>query len=125
MLETITTLKVHHELVGKHSLYCRETPHVHRWGITLSLRGKPSENGMIVNLLDVENYLQMLVEPLQSTFLNEKFPSPTCEVIAKWVFERTHQDQPKWNVHQVEVRLKEQDGSEWGSAIVEAVDYTK
>jgi len=67
----------------------------HNYALDLAVAGEPDpENGMVVNLLDLDRILKEEVDrPLDHRNLNEEIPEfrgtvPTAENLARWIWDR-------------------------------------
>ena len=83
-----------------------EEPHEHDFKITVSVKGVPDKDGMVVNFIDLKALIaEKIIIPLQGRLINEVIPVPTAENIAIWAW-----DQLKGELNLAEIRLTEAPG---------------
>jgi 6-pyruvoyltetrahydropterin/6-carboxytetrahydropterin synthase len=65
-----------------------EVLHGHTYHLSVTIQGKPDQNGMILDFLVLkEIVIQNILSKIDHRLLNDLFQNPTTEIIAKWIFE--------------------------------------
>jgi 6-pyruvoyltetrahydropterin/6-carboxytetrahydropterin synthase len=78
-----------------------ENPHGHNYKLAITVSGPLNEDDLVMDFSDIKNVVrQYILDPLDHTDLNNRFPNPSCELIAKWIFEEL---QPHLPITQVQL----------------------
>ncbi|MDR0648538.1 MAG: 6-carboxytetrahydropterin synthase QueD [Synergistaceae bacterium] len=81
------TFDAAHNLVRYHGK-C-ERLHGHTYRMSVSVKGTPDSEGMIVDFLEVKRIVnEEIVSKFDHAYLNDIFEQPSAENIARFVFER-------------------------------------
>lgn len=76
-----------HNLIAYHGK-C-EKLHGHTYRMSVTLRGTPDEEGMIMDFVELKDIVKKeILSKFDHAYLNDVLPQPTAENIAKFVFER-------------------------------------
>ncbi|MDX2129148.1 MAG: 6-carboxytetrahydropterin synthase [Chloroherpetonaceae bacterium] len=125
-----TELSLKFEFSAFHSLSVREEPHKHLWKVEVRIQGSPI-GGMLVNMTEVRENIEVLLSQLESSYLNqnptlpkEVQTSPTCETLGSYFYfvigdmlqHNFFPRNPSLCLSSVEVTICEENGFEWGSA---------
>jgi len=66
-----------------------ERLHGHTYRLAVTLEGKPNEEGMIFDFVELKNAVQSAVlSELDHAYLNDIIDQPTAENIAMWIWRR-------------------------------------
>lgn len=63
--------------------------HGHNYTLHVTVSGPVQKNGLVIDFLHVKSIVkEKVLEPLDHTHLNEKFPNPSAEHIIVWIWEQ-------------------------------------
>lgn len=85
-----------------------ENLHGHTYYLSITVKGNPGKDGMIVDFNDFENLVrEHILTQLDHQNLNERFPNPTTEIVAQWVYDKMKTITLSQNYQIVEIMLSE------------------
>jgi len=83
-----------------------ERLHGHTYRMSVTIKGKPNEEGMIVDFLEVKKIVNdEIISKFDHSYLNDMLDQPSAENVARFVFERLAPllRGPGYDLHGVEV----------------------
>ncbi len=115
-------LTVRYDFNASHSLSMKETAHLHYFELYAEMKStSPIQQGVIVNMVEVKEFLATICKPIAGTYLNTNSvlpPSakefPTTENISEFLWNECVRLKPKWPWSALTLVLKEPSGEEWG-----------
>lgn len=76
-----------------------EQLHGHNYRLAVSVTGPLNEDDLVIDFLDLKTIVQtQVLDRLDHTNLNDRFPNPSCELVAKWIFEQLQPHLPVTSV---------------------------
>lgn len=74
-----------HNLVNYHGK-C-ERLHGHTYRLSVTLRGEPDSEGMIIDFIELKALVNdVVLSKLDHAYINDVIPQPTAEYISQWIF---------------------------------------
>jgi len=65
-----------------------ENLHGHNYKLTVTVSGELNDDDLLIDFTELKNLVKKLViDVLDHTNLNDRFPNPSCELIAQWIFQ--------------------------------------
>jgi 6-pyruvoyltetrahydropterin/6-carboxytetrahydropterin synthase len=78
-----------------------ENLHGHNYRLVVTVTGPLNDDDVVVDFVDLKRLVkQQVVDLLDHTNLNDRFENPTCELVAKWIYEQL---QPHCSVDSVQL----------------------
>lgn len=85
-----------------------ENLHGHTYSLSVTLEGEPGIDGMIIDFQELSDLVRKdILTKLDHQDLNQLFPNPTTEVIAKWIFKTMESACEPFPFHLYEIMLSE------------------
>lgn len=64
-----------------------EQLHGHNYKLIVTVTGPLQADGMVLDFVELKQVVrQEIIDVLDHTNLNDRFPNPSCELIAQWIF---------------------------------------
>lgn len=64
-----------------------ERLHGHNYRLRVTVVGELNEDDLVIDFLELKKIVQaQVIDQLDHTNLNDRFPNPTCELIAQWIY---------------------------------------
>ncbi|MBI4407685.1 MAG: 6-carboxytetrahydropterin synthase QueD [Candidatus Kerfeldbacteria bacterium] len=66
-----------------------EQLHGHNYRLHVTVTGSLNADDLVVDFVELKAIVKAhVIDQLDHTNLNDKFPNPTCELLAQWIFEQ-------------------------------------
>lgn len=70
-----------------------EQLHGHNYRLQVTVVGPLNADDVVIDFVELKKVVQdKIISQLDHTHLNDRFPNPTCELVAQWIFQqlKTH-----------------------------------
>lgn len=65
-----------------------EQLHGHNYRLRVTITGPLNKDDLVIDFVELKKIVQAtVIQQLDHTNLNDRFPNPTCELIAQWIFQ--------------------------------------
>ena len=66
-----------------------ENLHGHNYKLVVTVTGPLNEDDLVIDFHDIKTVTQKyILDVLDHTNLNDRFPNPSCELVAKWIYDQ-------------------------------------
>ncbi|EKD79388.1 MAG: hypothetical protein ACD_41C00088G0002 [uncultured bacterium] len=66
-----------------------ENMHGHNYRLCVTVTGPLTGDDLVIDFVELKTIIQeKIIQQLDHTNLNDRFPNPTCELIAQWIFQQ-------------------------------------
>lgn len=66
-----------------------ENLHGHNYRLIVTVTGSLNADYLVIDFLDLKQIVKTnVLDQLDHTNLNDRFPNPTCELVAQWIFQQ-------------------------------------
>ncbi|MDP3970079.1 MAG: 6-carboxytetrahydropterin synthase QueD [bacterium] len=78
-----------------------ENLHGHNYRLAITITGKLDKDDLVMDFGELKNIVkEHVIDKLDHTNLNDEFENPSCELVAKWIFDKLKKD---LNITQVQL----------------------
>ena len=65
-----------------------ENVHGHNYRLQVTVSGPLNTDDLVMDFVDLKKIVrEAVIDQLDHTNLNDRFPNPTCELVAQWIFQ--------------------------------------
>src|SRR5437773_2505962 len=79
-----------------------ENLHGHNYKLAVTVQGELNQDDLVLDFTELKAIVQTnIISVLDHTNLNDRFPNPSCELVAQWIYQTLQSQLP--HLHQVQL----------------------